>query len=162
MKRVWNTHSADETREVGIQLGRVLRAGDVVLLHGDLGAGKTTFTQGLAQGLGVQGRVTSPTFIVAREHASRGNGPALVHVDAYRIRDDQDMTTLDLERSQDDAVTVVEWGEGKAEGLSRQRLEVSLTDQGEGSWEDVDAGTRVITFLPHGDRWNDVFDKESS
>ena len=107
-------------------LARVLRAGDVVVLSGGLGAGKTTFTQGLGAGLGVRGDVTSPTFVIARVHPSLTDGPALVHVDAYRIGGVAELDDLDLDTSLDEAVTVVEWGEGLAEGLADDRVEVRI------------------------------------
>ena len=96
------------------------------LLIGDLGAGKTTFTQGLGAGLGVRGPVTSPTFVIARVHPSEVDGPALVHVDAYRLGGLDELDDLDLDTSLDEAVTVVEWGEGLAEGLAESRLEVRI------------------------------------
>ena len=103
-----------------------LRAGDLLILTGDLGAGKTTLTQGLGEGLGRARRVTSPTFVISRVHPSRGIGPALVHVDAYRLGGAAELDDLDLDTDVDEAVTVVEWGEGLAEALSNDRLELSL------------------------------------
>ncbi len=150
----WISDSAEETRELGKQLGEILRAGDLVLLHGGLGAGKTTFTQGIAAGLGVEGRVVSPTFVVSRTHASASTGPSLVHVDAYRIEDDLDLETLDLDTSLPEAVTVVEWGAGKAEALSDQRLEVSLVTTGSaGDWSTAEDEGRAIYLTPVGSEW---------
>ena len=120
------TGSAEETRALGAALGAVLAAGDLVMLSGGLGAGKTTLAQGIGEGMGVLGRVASPTFIIARVHPSGRGGPDLVHADAYRIRDLEDLETLDLDSSLDEAVTVVEWGEGKTEALSDSRLEVEV------------------------------------
>lgn len=117
---------ADEMRDLGHRVGALLEAGDVVVLTGGLGAGKTTFTQGLGEGLGVRGPVTSPTFVIARVHPSLVEGPALVHVDAYRLGGVDELDDLDLDTSLDEAVTVVEWGAGLAEGLSRRRLEISI------------------------------------
>ena len=108
------------------QLAQHLRAGDVVILTGELGAGKTTFTQGLGEGLGVRGGVTSPTFVIARVHPALGDGPDLVHVDAYRLGGLDELDDLDLDASLDSAVTVVEWGAGLAEGLADSRLEVVI------------------------------------
>ena len=113
-------------RALGASLATSLRAGDVVVLSGELGAGKTTFTQGLGAGLGVRGDVTSPTFVIARVHPSLGDGPALVHVDAYRLGGVAELDDLDLDTSLDEAVTVVEWGEGIAEGLADDRVEVRI------------------------------------
>ncbi|MEZ0065437.1 tRNA threonylcarbamoyladenosine biosynthesis protein TsaE [Streptacidiphilus sp. MAP12-20] len=114
-------------QELGRTLATVLRPGDLVLLSGELGAGKTTLTRGLGEGLGVRGAVTSPTFVIARVHPSLVGGPALVHVDAYRLGGGLDqMEDLDLDVSLPDSVVVVEWGEGKVEDLSESRLEVRI------------------------------------
>ena len=120
------TSTAEETRALGRALGEVLAAGDLVMLSGELGAGKTTLAQGIGAGMGVRGRVASPTFIVARVHPSLAAGPDLIHVDAYRIRDLDDLETLDLDSSLDEAVTVVEWGEGLVEKLTDRHLRVRL------------------------------------
>jgi tRNA threonylcarbamoyladenosine biosynthesis protein TsaE len=135
--------TAEDTREWGARLGRLLRAGDLVVLTGDLGAGKTTLTQGLAEGLGVRGPITSPTFVIARVHPSLVGGPALVHVDAYRLGGLAELDDLDLDTSLEESVTVVEWGHGLAEDLAEDRLEVTLRG------EDV----RSVTIESHGPRW---------
>lgn len=122
--------SANETRELGAALAKVLTAGDVLVLIGDLGAGKTTFVQGLGRGLDVAGRITSPTYIVSRVHAGKANGPGLVHVDAYRVEDELDLETIDLETGLDESVTVIEWGQGKVEHLSENRLEIEFAFDG--------------------------------
>jgi len=134
--------TAEDTRALGEQLGRRLRAGDLVVLTGDLGAGKTTLTQGLADGLGVRGPITSPTFVIARVHPSLVGGPALVHVDAYRLGSLAEVDDLDLDASLEDSVTVVEWGEGLVERLSGDRLELALTRPGARSAEGRDAEGR--------------------
>jgi tRNA threonylcarbamoyladenosine biosynthesis protein TsaE len=141
--------TADDTREWGERLGRLLRAGDLVVLTGDLGAGKTTLTQGLAEGVGVRGPITSPTFVIARVHPSVVGGPALVHVDAYRLGGLAELDDLDLDTSLEDSVTVVEWGHGLAEDLAEDRLEVTLRG------EDV----RTVTVDAHGDRWSAAADE---
>lgn len=112
---------AEATRAAGVRFAEQLRPGDLVILSGELGAGKTTFTQGLAAGLGVRGPITSPTFVLARVHPSLTGGPALVHVDAYRLGSLAELDDLDLDASFDESVTVVEWGEGKAEALAEGR-----------------------------------------
>jgi tRNA threonylcarbamoyladenosine biosynthesis protein TsaE len=117
---------ADAMRQLGERVGRSLVAGDLVVLTGELGAGKTTFAQGLGAGLQVRGGVTSPTFVIARVHPSLVDGPDLVHVDAYRLGGLDELDDLDLDTSLDSAVTVVEWGEGLAEGLAESRLEVVI------------------------------------
>ncbi len=138
--------TTDDTHELGLALARLLRAGDLVVLTGGLGAGKTTLTRAIGAGLGVRGAVTSPTFVIARVHPSVGSGPALVHVDAYRLHGALELDDLDLDASVEDSVTVVEWGHGLVEGLSDDRLEVVL---------DVDPSTevRVATVTGLGGRW---------
>lgn len=116
----------EQMRDLGRALARVLRAGDLVVLVGQLGAGKTTFTQGLGAGLQVRGPIASPTFVIARVHPSLVAGPPLVHVDAYRLGSGAELDDLDLDSTLDSAVTVVEWGEGLAEVLSEDRLEVTI------------------------------------
>lgn len=135
--------TAEETRAWGERLGRLLRAGDLVVLTGDLGAGKTTLTQGIAEGLGVRGPVTSPTFVIARVHPSLVDGPSLVHVDAYRLGGFAELDDLDLDTSIEDSVTIVEWGHGLAEGLAEDRLEITLSGEDE----------RRATVTASGPRW---------
>ncbi|OFT58909.1 tRNA threonylcarbamoyladenosine biosynthesis protein TsaE [Corynebacterium sp. HMSC05H05] len=119
---------AQDTQALGEELGQALEAGDLVVLDGPLGAGKTTFTQGIAKGMGVKGRVTSPTFVIAREHSSIGSGPSLVHVDAYRLGDDPlgELDALDLDSALDNAVVVAEWGGGLVEQLAQRYVHVTL------------------------------------
>lgn len=140
--------TAQDTQALGHELGRVLRAGDLVVLTGDLGAGKTTLTQGLAEGLGVRGPITSPTFVIARVHPTLVDGPALVHVDAYRLGGAAELDDLDLDADLDASVTVVEWGEGLVEQLSGDRLEVVLERSGS---EDDQARRAILRGV--GPRW---------
>jgi tRNA threonylcarbamoyladenosine biosynthesis protein TsaE len=154
---------ADTTRALGAALAGVLRAGDLVILTGDLGAGKTTLTQGLGAALGIRGQVASPTFIVAREHPplpreDGTRGPALVHVDAYRLGSLDELDALDLDSSLDESVTVVEWGRGLAEALTEDRLEIDLQRPrgGDVDSENPEAGTRRATLRAVGDRWAGV------
>lgn len=151
---------ADATRDFGHALAGSLRAGDLVVLTGDLGAGKTTLTQGIGAGLGVRGQVASPTFIIARVHPSVVGGPALVHVDAYRLGSLDEVEALDLDTSLEESVTVVEWGEGLVEDLSEDRLEVSIRrprgEVGDGLEDDADAGERTVTVRGVGPRWDGV------
>lgn len=119
------------TRSLARVLAAELRAGDLVVLTGELGAGKTTFTRALGKALGVRGSVISPTFVLARIHPNdpdgpRPGGPDLVHVDAYRLGSVEEVDDLDLEATQDRAVTVVEWGRGLVEHLAESRLELTL------------------------------------
>ncbi len=140
--------TAEETREFGEHVAERLHAGDLVILTGDLGAGKTTLTQGIGAGLGVRGAITSPTFVIARVHPSVSGGPALVHVDAYRLGGTAELDDLDLDTDIDEAVTVVEWGEGLAESLSVDRLELSLKRAAD--------DTRSLTLTPVGPRWREL------
>ena len=144
--------SADEMRQLGRRLAGRLRAGDVVLLRGPLGAGKTTLAQGIGAGMDVRGPITSPTFVLARVHPSLSCGPPLVHVDAYRLEDWDDLETLDLEATLDEAVTVVEWGEGLVEGLADDRLEVRI-ERAPAAPRSADDDTRTVTVTGVGRRW---------
>jgi len=138
-------------RDLGRVLAARLRAGDLVILTGPLGAGKTTLVQGIGQGLGVRGPVTSPTFVIARIHPPlAGSGPALVHADAYRLGSIREVDDLDLDADVADAVTVVEWGEGLAEGLAEDRLEISIQP-------DPDGVARTVRLRGHGARWSQGF-----
>ena len=139
---------AEAMRALGARIARWLAPGDLVVLTGGLGAGKTTLTQGLAEGLGVRGPITSPTFVIARVHPSLVGGPALVHVDAYRLGSLDEVDDLDLDASLADSVTVVEWGEGRVEALAESRLEVAF---------EADPGTEVrrVRIRGVGHRWTD-------
>lgn len=178
------TGDADDTRALGARLAHLLRAGDLVMLSGGLGAGKTTLAQGVGAALGVRGRVSSPTFIIARVHPSLSDGPDLIHVDAYRITSLEEIDALDLDSSLDRSVTLVEWGEEKVEALSPDRLEIQVLrphggvsagvpqpdDAPVGSGcsggsstvdpvvdlGEVDDGSRMITVRALGPRWAGV------
>lgn len=142
--------SPERMRTLGRRIAGFLAPGDLVMLTGELGAGKTTMTRGLGEGLGVRGAVTSPTFVIARVHPPLGDGPALVHVDAYRLGGGLDeMEDLDLDVSLPDSVIVVEWGDGKVEELSDDRLRI-LIDRATG---DTDDDRRTVTLVGIGARW---------
>ncbi len=126
MSLVLETNSSQESKELGEKLGKLLKAGDCVLLNGELGAGKTTFTQGLAKSLNVTGEVTSPTFVIAREHKSKQSGPNLVHVDAYRLSTLAEISQLDLVSDLQDSVLVVEWGKGLINDLVENPVEIKI------------------------------------
>jgi tRNA threonylcarbamoyladenosine biosynthesis protein TsaE len=144
--------TADDMRALARRIAGVLEAGDVLVLSGDLGAGKTTFTQGLGAALQVRGDVTSPTFVIARVHPSLVGGPDLVHVDAYRLGGAAELDDLDLDTDLDRAVTVVEWGEGLAEDLADSPLEIRITRAvGDAAAEDTDP--RTVELDPLGGRW---------
>jgi tRNA threonylcarbamoyladenosine biosynthesis protein TsaE len=153
--------AAEEMRELGRRLASVLRAGDLVILSGGLGAGKTTLTQGIGDGLGVRGPITSPTFVIARVHpplaasaaggnGAAGRGPALVHADAYRLGSVLELDDLDLDTDTASSVTVVEWGEGLAEGLSADRLEITITPVAAAQDRMSEAGRAGVTGDPAG------------
>jgi tRNA threonylcarbamoyladenosine biosynthesis protein TsaE len=113
-------------RDLGARLARLLEPGDVIIASGELGAGKTTLTQGIGRGLGTTGQVISPTFVLSRIHPSATGRPGLVHVDAYRLSGPDELDDLDLDATVPDSVTVVEWGRGVAEGLAADRLEIDI------------------------------------
>ena len=139
-----------DMRDLGRRLAALLRAGDLVILAGPLGAGKTTLVQGIGAGLGVRGPVTSPTFVIARVHpALTGSGPALVHADAYRLGSFSEVDDLDLDTDAGSAVTVVEWGTGLAEPLAEDRLEITIEP-------DQDGDARTVRINGHGARWHGV------
>jgi tRNA threonylcarbamoyladenosine biosynthesis protein TsaE len=140
-----------DTREFGRALARVLRAGDLVLLTGPLGAGKTALAQGVGAGLGVRGEVTSPTFVIARVHRpdpSRGGSIPLVHVDAYRLGGVLEVDDLDLDADLGDSVTLVEWGGGLVERLTDAYLEIRISR---------DDGTEVrrVELVASGGDWSE-------
>lgn len=167
--------SGRDMQDFGERLARLCRPGDVVVLTGELGAGKTTLAQGIGRGLRVRGPVTSPTFVLAREHPSLAGGPGLVHADAYRLGGAAELDDLDLDASLEESVTVVEWGEGLAESLSQSWLDVRIDRlRGDGSGDGMAAlaaagpwrnraptpmelapseDGRVVSVRPHGPRW---------
>lgn len=135
--------TVDDTKAFGARLAGVLRAGDLIVLTGPLGAGKTALVQGIGAGLGVRGTIHSPTFVIARVH----QGPLpLVHVDAYRLGSLDEVDDLDLDVDVADAVTCVEWGAGLVEQLSDARLEIALERA-------PDSEERVARLMPHGGDW---------
>jgi tRNA threonylcarbamoyladenosine biosynthesis protein TsaE len=156
--------TAEHMRGLGRRLATLLRAGDLVVLTGPLGAGKTTLVQGIGQGLGVRGPVTSPTFVIARVHPAEGHGPALVHADAYRLGSRAEIDDLDLDTDLDTSVTVVEWGEGLVEDLAPGHLEIKINmprvgaaGPPAGGCETAASGTpdedRTVELIGSGDRW---------
>jgi len=147
---------AEAMRTLGTRIASLLLAGDVVVLDGPLGAGKTTFTQGLAHGLGVSGSVTSPTFVVARAHKSLTEGPALVHVDAYRLTGVEDIDNLDFDQY-GPHVLVMEWGGPFVQFVSDDWLHIRINrDDVDSDSEDQAGGVRTLDFEVRGTRWADV------
>jgi tRNA threonylcarbamoyladenosine biosynthesis protein TsaE len=134
------TSNSDETKALGKKLGSLLKAGDCVLLDGELGAGKTTFTQGLASALKIKGDVTSPTFVIAREHKSLTDGPNLVHVDAYRLNTLAEISHLDLVTDIEKAILVVEWGKGLVKDLVAEPIHIKIEH------DNIDENKREFTI----------------
>lgn len=162
---------------LGRRLAPMLRPGDLIVLNGQLGAGKTTLVRGIGEGLDVRGPVTSPTFVIARIHPTLGGGPALVHVDAYRLSSPAEVDDLDLDADLDRSVTVVEWGGGLVEGLADDWLDVTIGrpepvlaaglatglatvsepgpagQPGAGGGSDPGDEPRIVTLTGWGERW---------
>jgi tRNA threonylcarbamoyladenosine biosynthesis protein TsaE len=157
--------TADQMRMLGRRLAGLLRAGDLVLLSGPLGAGKTTLTQGIGAGLGVRGPVTSPTFVIARVHPSLSAGPDLVHADAYRLGSRAEVDDLDLDTDLAAAITVVEWGEGLVEDLAPSFLSVRICADEPSAEAVLDDATRdddtaadiqrTVRVRGWGERWRE-------
>lgn len=143
--------TADDMHQLGRRLAQSLRKGDLIVATGDLGAGKTTLTQGIAAGLGVEGAVISPTFVISRIHRHPGDGPDLVHVDAYRLGAGSELADIDLDATLPDSVTLVEWGRGLAEWLADDRLEIDIV-------RGIDADTRTVFLTGVGPRWAGALD----
>ena len=141
------------TEALGRQLGGLLRAGDLLVLTGPLGAGKTTFTRGLGAALHVRGQVASPTFVLARTHPSE-QGPPLVHVDAYRLSSAVELDDLDIDFAA--SVVVVEWGEGLLDGITDEWLQLDIVRPVGGVVTDDGVEARTVTVTGHGPRWADL------
>jgi tRNA threonylcarbamoyladenosine biosynthesis protein TsaE len=153
--------TGEAMQDLGERLAEVLAPGDLVIASGDLGAGKTTLTQGIGRGLGSADAVISPTFVISRIHRSTTGRPDLVHVDAYRLASSDEIDDLDLDASMDRAVTVVEWGEGLAESLSPSRLEIDIrthpvTTPADTAGSPGDLAVRSVLLRPVGERWRRV------
>ncbi len=142
----WTLPKPEDTRALGCAVGMLLRAGDLVVLTGPLGAGKTVFAQGIGDAMGVVGEVTSPTFVIARVHRRRDGGPPLVHADAYRLGGVAEVDDLDLDADTEESVTVVEWGGGLVEQLADTWLEVRLD-------RSADDDVRTADLIGHGGDW---------
>lgn len=158
--------NVEQTQTIAKNLSAKLQKGDLVVLSGDLGAGKTTFTKGIGEGMKVSGQISSPTFIVARVHPSLNSGPDLIHVDAYRINGIEDLETLDLDSTIHEAVTVIEWGEGKVENMAQSRLEIKISRKQDVNIKqdivngkkivdlsNIEDSNRIIKITAYGVRW---------
>ncbi|GAB2465865.1 tRNA threonylcarbamoyladenosine biosynthesis protein TsaE [Conyzicola lurida] len=143
----------EQMAELGATIAGQLRAGDLVTLNGELGAGKTTLTRGLGEALGVRGAVTSPTFVLARTHP-RVDGAPLVHVDAYRLSSAIELDDLDIDFAA--SVVVVEWGEGLLDGITDEWLQLDIVRPVGGTVTDDGVEAREITVTGHGARWADL------
>jgi tRNA threonylcarbamoyladenosine biosynthesis protein TsaE len=149
--------SAHEMHEFGLHLAKYLKAGDYLVLNGELGAGKTTFTQGLGIGLNVVGNVTSPTFVISRIHRSNGTGPELIHVDAYRLTSRDQLLDLDLDEHPN-SVIVMEWGASYISALTETWLQIDISrtsevDISQMNLTDPAAGVRIVELTAIGNRW---------
>jgi len=143
----------EEMAALGARIADRLRAGDLVTLNGELGAGKTTLTRGLGAALGVRGAVTSPTFVLARTHP-RAAGAPLVHVDAYRLSSAIELDDLDIDFP--GSIVVVEWGEGLLDGITEEWLQLDIVRPVGGAVTDDGVEARTITVTGHGPRWADL------
>ena len=140
---------ADEMHALGIRIGKKLQAGDLVVLVGPLGAGKTTLTRGVGEALGAIGNVSSPTFVIARTHKRESGEAPMVHVDAYRLGSADELDDLDIDFP--NSIVLVEWGKGMLDGISENLLEVEIARDHTGESE-----TREVTVTGIGERWSGV------
>lgn len=145
--------TSEAMHELGMRLGAALRAGDLVVLIGPLGAGKTTLTRGVGEALGCIGTVSSPTFVIARTHKRTGSDVPLVHVDAYRLGSPEELDDLDIDFA--NSISLIEWGRGFTDGISDSWLDVEIERDHTGETE-----TREVTITGHGSRWVD-FDERT-
>jgi tRNA threonylcarbamoyladenosine biosynthesis protein TsaE len=153
---VLDVPTADQMQDLGVRLADLLQPGDLIIASGDLGAGKTTLTQGIGRGLDSEGAVISPTFVLSRVHAARGDRPPLVHVDAYRLSSPEELDDLDLDATAATAVTVVEWGAGLAEELAEHRLEIDIRRSPHPAGGAEHPDSRLVLLRPVGARWSGV------
>jgi tRNA threonylcarbamoyl adenosine modification protein YjeE len=143
----------EEMAQLGALIASQLTAGDLLLLNGELGAGKTTLTRGIGEALGVRGAVTSPTFVLARTHPRGTDVPPLVHVDAYRLASALELDDLDIDYEA--SIVVVEWGAGLTDGLTSSWLDIAI-DRPTGGDPDAEVEPREVTVTGHGARWADL------
>ena len=153
----------DEMHELGLKLARLLEAGDLVVLTGPLGAGKTTLTRGVGEGLTAIGNVSSPTFVIARTHKRKDGGPVLVHVDAYRLGGPLELDDLDIDY--ENSIVLVEWGKGMTDDLVESWLEIIIERERavEHNADDSEvADPRKVSIMGYGPRWANVILSEVS
>ena len=152
MTTVLAVPDAEAMHALGVRLGALLRAGDLLVLTGPLGAGKTTLTRGIGEGLGVRGPISSPTFVLARSHPT-ASGTPLVHVDAYRLASATELDDLDLDF--EGSITIVEWGAGKLDGVAESWIDVRIV-RPTGGDPDAEDEPRHVTITGIGPRWADL------
>ncbi len=145
---------ATQMRNLGEQVARQLIDGDVVVLTGPLGAGKTTFSQGVGTGLGIEDQIASPTFVVARTHEPGIGNLGLMHVDAYRLNSADDLIDLDID-SDSPHITLIEWGESFVQKVTDSWLTVAIDRGNLGDADAPEAGERRVTLVTQGPRWQD-------
>ena len=146
------SHSPEQTRRVGIRLGSLLQVGDIICLEGDLGSGKTTLVQGIAQGWGSANKVTSPTYVIVNEYVRPG-GNTLFHCDAYRLQPENplDSAIIDLDRVFSGGVLVIEWAERMKTSLPKENLWIQM------DW--INPDQRHLILTPHGHRYESILIK---
>lgn len=138
---------AEQMHELGLRLAKQLKVGDLVVLTGPLGAGKTTLSRGIGEGLNVVGTVSSPTFVIARTHKRTDGGPELVHIDAYRLGSPRELDDLDVDFAK--SISLIEWGRGFTDGISDSWLDVEIERDQTGASE-----IRVVKLIGNGPRWS--------
>jgi tRNA threonylcarbamoyladenosine biosynthesis protein TsaE len=148
----FHTTNVRKTQSLAKKIAKLLLPGDVLLLQGPLGSGKTTFTQGLAKGLKIKSEVTSPTFILLAQHEPSPNNLALFHADLYRLTDPAEIMDLHLEEQSHDGVLVIEWPDRALEMLPANHLLISI------SLQEIDHNARTFTFVAAGDRAREIID----
>ena len=147
-------NTPDDMAALGARIAARLEAGDLIALNGELGAGKTTFTRGLGEALGVRGAVTSPTFVLARTHPRESGEAPLVHVDAYRLGSPMELDDLDIDFER--SIVVVEWAAGMLDGITDSWLDLQLERPSLGAPDEDEAEPRTVTVTGHGQRWADL------
>lgn len=136
----------EEMNAFGVRISKLLKAGDLVILIGSLGAGKTTFTRGVGEGLRTIGNVSSPTFVISRTHQRQNSEIPLIHVDAYRLNDPREFDDLDIDT--ENSIVLVEWGRGFAEDLAESWLEIEIDRDTSG-----ESDIREVTVTAFGERF---------
>ena len=145
---------AEAMHQFGVKLANQLKAGDLIVLVGPLGAGKTTLTRGIGEGLKAIGNVSSPTFVIARTHKREATDVPMVHVDAYRLGSAAELDDLDIDFA--NSIVLVEWGKGLLDGISENWLEIEISREQVATEPGSDTETRELTITAFGERWQQV------